>query len=409
MHLATKTNGDIRVCCQANQGPNRGLLKDDHGNTLNLYYDNIEDTRNNSLLKDIRKSLIKGEKHSECKRCWDEESSGVNSRRKKYVEWWGNKDFYIENTADDGSINESVKLLDYDLRFGNFCNLKCLTCGPSDSHTWYGDFEKLYGKFDTPSTMSWPEKNEFWVDIEKQIPYMKNVIIMGGEPLLIEKHYDFLKKCIELGHAKDIVLEYFTNMTNVHKKALDLWTHFKKVVVYCSIDAYGELNDYIRFPSKWKIIERNIKILDGSTDNIFPIVRTTVSVFNIYYLDELIKWRFNQNFKKVNDIYGMYPVIHSHPLHLPNNQSIKIFPQKSKIIIANKLRLLYNWFDDIEINNKEYVRKKLIDKIEGYINYMMSEDKSNLIPSFYQINNRLDEFRKNKLDEKTNDLLGGVA
>lgn len=409
MHLATKTNGDIRVCCHANQGPNRGLLRDDHGNVLNLFYDNISDTRNASLLKDIRKTLIAGKKHPECKRCWDEESADINSRRIKVNQQYKEKNFYINNTFPDGSISEAVKILEYDLRFGNFCNLKCVTCGPTDSNTWYKDHEKLYSKYNAPKTLEWPLQKEFWNDIEKYIPDMKVITLMGGEPLLIEQHYDFLKKCIDLDHAKNISLEYFTNVTNIHKKAIVLWEQFKRVEVNCSIDAYGKLNDYIRYPSKWKMIEKNIKILDESADNIFPSIKTTVSVFNIYYLDELIKWRFDQKFKKVNSVYSSNPVINFHPLHMPYNQSIKIFPKESKIIIANKLRSLYNWFDSVEIENKDYVREKLIEQIEGYIKYMMSEDKSNLVQSFFQINNRLDELRKNKLDEKTHNLLGGVA
>lgn len=406
MHLASKTNGDMRVCCQTNQGPNKGLLRDNFGNVLNLYYDDIEQTRNNPLLKDIRTFLMNGKRHPECKRCWDEEDAGVSSKRIRAETT--DKQFFFDNTNLDGSITDKVKITDYDLRFGNFCNIKCVTCGPSDSNMWYDDHQKLYGHVDKPVTMQWPLRKEFWEDIEKQIPHMKSATIMGGEPFLIEKHYDFLKKCIELGYAKNISLEYFTNMTNIHKKAIDLWIHFKKVSINCSIDAYGELNDYIRFPSKWKIISRNLKILDDSAENIILAIRSTVSVFNIYYIDELIKWKFEQKFKKVNDVYSIYPIIHSHPLHLPHTQSIKIFPKESKIIIANKLRLLYDWINDIEVENKEYVRSKLIEKIEGYIHYMMSEDKSNLVFSFLQTNNHLDEIRKNKLDETTYKLLTGA-
>jgi hypothetical protein len=39
---------------------------------------------------------------------------------------------------------------------------------------------------------------------------------------------------------------------------------------------------------------------------------------------------------------------------------------------------------------------------------MMSEDKSNLVFSFLQTNNHLDEIRKNKLDETTYKLLTGA-
>lgn len=407
IHLATKTNGDLRVCCQANKGNNRGLLRDEHGNVLNLFYDDIEDTRNASLIKEVRVGLMNGKKHPECRRCWDEEETGIKSKRMSANEIYGSdKQFYIENTFIDGTITNKVKLLDFDLRFGNLCNLKCVTCGPSDSSAWYDDFKKMHGELDTPITLQWPFRKEFWKDIEKQIPNMKHVFIIGGEPMLIKSHFDFLKTCIDKGYAQNISLEYSSNITNIHQKFFDLWRHFKKIKIGASIDGVGKLNDYIRYPSKWKSIEKNIKKLDD-IPNIQTSITTTVSVFNIYYLDDLIKWKFEQKFKKINDLYSDSPIINSHALHLPFNQSIQIFPKKSKIIIANKLRLLYTWFDDFDIDNKKYVKLKLEELIEGYINYMMERDKSELIPVFLQITKHLDKIRNNNLDEKTYKLLMG--
>jgi hypothetical protein len=86
-------------------------------------------------------------------------------------------------TKDDGSIDtEDFPVVYYDLRFGNFCNLKCRMCGPTDSSAWYDDWIKLTGtnKFkDTSGIMeivdnkvaafNWPEYEPFWEQLEANI------------------------------------------------------------------------------------------------------------------------------------------------------------------------------------------------------------------------------------------------
>ena len=75
-----------------------------------------------------------------------------------------------------------------------------------------------------------------------------------GEPLIINAHYDFLQKCVDEGYASKLVIEYNTNITNVPQRAWDIWKHFKNVIVGVSIDGNKEVNDLIRFPSKWRMI-----------------------------------------------------------------------------------------------------------------------------------------------------------
>ena len=142
VHL--RSNGDIRLCCHANVlGPNKGIMHKEDGTAFNAGVDDIVDARNSDLVKDVRVSMLNGEWHPECTRCKTEEESDMHSRRIREKSLW--RDVTIDtaraNTAEDGTIKpDNFPLEFFDIRYGNFCNLKCRMCGPTDSHSWYGDW-----------------------------------------------------------------------------------------------------------------------------------------------------------------------------------------------------------------------------------------------------------------------------
>ena len=46
-----------------------------------------------------------------------------------------------QNTQANGTIDlDKVKQTYYDIRLGNFCNLKCRMCSQMDSSSWYEDY-----------------------------------------------------------------------------------------------------------------------------------------------------------------------------------------------------------------------------------------------------------------------------
>ena len=277
--LAIRTNGDVRVCCQTNQGPTQGILNDGERQPYNLGKNKISESKNAELACDVRLSMLKGERHAECIRCWREEDSGMISRRQQEADMW--KEVFTFNdaekiTEEQGRIPDSFEPVYYDLRLGNHCNLRCRMCYPTDSAGWYREYTDIFQADSFPDThgivklvkkpggdwqaekrdYDWCLRESFWQDLESKIKHLRHIYIVGGEPLLIERHYQFLEKCINQGQAKKIRLEYNTNITAISDRVLDLWQHFKQVRIGASIDALGELNDYIRYPSKWNQVEK---------------------------------------------------------------------------------------------------------------------------------------------------------
>jgi hypothetical protein len=75
-----------------------------------------------------------------------------------------------------------------------------------------------------------------------------------------------LELCIRSGRASEIELSYNTNLTVLPERVSSLWPHFRSVSLLCSVDGFGAVNDYIRRPSRWSDIDRNLRLLDSRFD-----------------------------------------------------------------------------------------------------------------------------------------------
>lgn len=431
MSQSYRANGDIRVCCQAQHGPTGGILKSEDGRVLNARDSDLNEIRNAPIEKDIRKSMMAGERHAECQRCWTEEDSGMVSRRiienrlwtkggwdqlkeeDKY-EW----DYLLENTQEDGTINtDAIGNNFFDVRFGNLCNLKCRMCGPTDSNLWYDDQVKLWGNTysDSHGTVKlvpnakgkyvpeenvydWHESEHYWDQMYDMIPNIKKLYIVGGEPFMIDQHYAFLQKCVDRGYAKDIVVEYNSNITNIPQRAWAIWKHFRRIGIGASIDAIGELNRYIRYPSNFDKIWSNLEKLSVAEGNFRMWLATTFNIYNIWVLPEIMEYYIVNSLPRVNDD-DFKPIMTPHPLHGPQFLNIRSLPKVVKDLVAQKFQdqipHLYNVIDGTKFKDKrkEAMKKQAKQIIDTYTDFMYAKDFSHLSYKFWEHTNRLDKIR----------------
>ena len=82
--------------------------------------------------------------------------------------------------------------------------------------------------------------------------------MLGGEPLFNAKYYEILQHIIDSGRAKDITVQFNSNMLAIQDKVFDLWKHFKNIHINMSCDGVEGVNEYVRWPGKWKKWERNL-------------------------------------------------------------------------------------------------------------------------------------------------------
>lgn len=417
---AIRSDGYVRVCCHANQSPSKGvLLKDD--DTFYSYSDDIIDTRNSKVLKRMRLNFLNKEWPEECIRCKQEHEANVSNRCIFENQRWGKyitKDMARRLTKSDGSINnDEIPLRFFDIRFGNLCNMTCRMCSPTDCDKWYKEWNEILGyprftlsgikrviskdengkHYLLNDPFQWHNENIFWDNLKIQMSNMRLCYLVGGEPLLIKKHYDFLRDCVSMDHAKDITIDYNTNLSILPKYAFPLWNEFKTVNFGVSVDGIEKYNDYIRYPSKWKNIEKNLHVIDELGSNVNMWLASTIMVYNILHLPDLLEWRLSQNFKKIKN-HKELKIISNHPLHTPNHLCIKIFPEESKETISELLNERLNQFE-YDSKYPNYVYKKYKSIIDGYIRFMYQSNTSHLIQDFWWFNDRIDQSRNQKLDD----------
>ena len=340
MHIATTPGGTFRVCCNSDHKNNK-ILKED-GSPYKIHKDSLADVKSSPTYALIKEQMLNGIQPSTCKRCFKQEEAGVESSRQVYNNIWQHK---ID-------VNKENNVLYLDLRLGNTCNLKCRMCNPYSSNQWVSEWEELYGKFGDAernwlTDMSWQKSAKMKTNLFELAHTVEEIYLTGGEPTLIKEQDILLDYCIENDLAKNINLKYNTNLTHIPDSLVDKWKQFKGVLLNCSIDAYGDLNTYIRNPIKWSKVSRNFENLK-SVQNVKMDVSITVQIYNVMHIAKLLDWLISQNLPNTMIFFNI--------LEEPSHLNIKAMPQKLKDISAKRLEPYYH-----------------LPKLSNVVDYMMIE------------------------------------
>ena len=260
-------------------------------------------------LHGIQQNMLDNVRDSGCQVCWKKEDRGFSSLRQH------SNEIYAKELKDvkEGKIPENPMYLD--LRLGNLCNLKCRMCISDWSSQIASEILDNPNEdwIDTPTQKVIGLDNDTWETIEKWIPYVKRVFMTGGEPTIIKRNLDYIDKIIESKFANEVELIFTTNATNINQKFIDKSKEFKSVSFNVSIDAVGELANYIRNPSDWATIENNMQKLNQAGMGVS--FNTTIQWLNMTRLNEIFDYIENCNigfggvwFQLVTDPYYLDPI-----------------------------------------------------------------------------------------------------
>jgi sulfatase maturation enzyme AslB (radical SAM superfamily) len=340
---------------------------------------------NNKTLRSARLQMLAGNFPDICNHCKMVESLGHDSHRQSMISAFHKSsdkiDKVIKMTAIDGKIK--TPQLYYDIRPSNNCNLSCRMCCPGNSNSWNHDWQLLNNGIKHLPVINWfttDQQNLLITHIKQSINYWGYAAInlAGGEPFQDPKCLNLLDVLIENNLAKDIELFIVSNLTKIPKGIYGKLDLFKEVVINISIEGIGKVNDYIRYPSQWNIIQNNIFEIIQKPYLSLAIV--SLSIYSIMYVSETLKW-FDEN--NIN-VYFKY-------VYLPERLFIGNFP----MVLEPASKKLKSFLESYSFKND-----KLKDSGNKILQYLISavEEKS-LLEEFLLFNDKLDIIRKESMKE----------
>jgi MoaA/NifB/PqqE/SkfB family radical SAM enzyme len=289
--------GTVRPCCLADNE-----IVDNDGNKFELGRADFSVIQNSDHMRDLRTRFLAGEKPQTCRKCWNEERSGRTSKRMHTLD-------RLKHVLEDDEWSTDAKpLMFLDLKLGNICNLKCRICGSwsssqfaSEEISWLPrEEQKTSHAYQMLRAGAWPKENaQFWSQIDSVLADIRYIEFTGGEPFMIDQHFDMLQGIVDRGIAGQVEIHYNTNGTHYPERGENIWKHFKTVEIAFSIDDVGTRFEYQRTNADWAAVLDNIasfQYLKDQMPNLQLQCCSTVNVFNVRYLDELSHWLALQQF-----------------------------------------------------------------------------------------------------------------
>jgi hypothetical protein len=212
-------------------------------------------------MKSVRRRMMAGETLPECEVCNDK-LLNTDVYRTYFNRLFGHK--YADamaNTQADGTT--TVKPVSWDYRFSNLCNFKCRMCGDMLSSSWESE-QRQHGMIDLTN----PKNNWMKPEIRQEITRFQDqqieaefaqavaehrveeVYWVGGEPLMFEQHWRYMKQIVDQGDGNRVYARYNTNLSRVDYRGINLYSDILSQLrdwqICASIDGTGRIGEYIR-------------------------------------------------------------------------------------------------------------------------------------------------------------------
>lgn len=261
-HTYLSPQTERRLCCASRETPQNFKQYIDDG-TANGEYNplTLKEWWNSEHVRNIRVKMLNNEIPKECEVC-NNKLLNTDVYRNYFQQLFGHKyDEVIESTDETGYT--TMTPVSWDYRFSNLCNFKCRMCGDMLSSSWESEETKF-------NIVDLTEPRNFWrkPEIKKQISKFQKTIVtkefanavknhqveevywVGGEPLMFQEHWDFMKQIVDQGDGNKVYARYNTNLSQITYKGINLYTDILKYIrdwqICASIDGTGKVGEYIR-------------------------------------------------------------------------------------------------------------------------------------------------------------------
>jgi hypothetical protein len=335
-HTYLSPQTERRMCC-ASREPAQSFRQyiDTESGTGEYNPQTLEEWWNGEHMRSVRVRMMHGETLPECDVC---NNKLLNTDVYRTYFWHLFQHRYESSIAatdaETGHYNGFPVSWDY--RFSNLCNFKCRMCGDMLSSAWETEQKQN-------NMVNWADPKNNWQlpEVRKQIAAFQDqqieaefaqaveehrveeVYWVGGEPLMYEQHWRYMRRIIELGDGKNIYARYNTNLSRVDYKGINLFRdildHVRDYQICASLDGTGAIGEYIRTGldyNQWLSNYRQaVAHRRYSRQCRIDFTLTLPGLFDIENIMQLAKDTNSEILAKV--IFGFSPDIILSPLALP--------------------------------------------------------------------------------------------
>ena len=294
----------------------------------------LEQHWNSEHMKSVRRRMLAGETLPECDVC---NSKLLNTDVYRTYFWHLFKHKYddIAATTDESGYT-TMKPVSWDYRFSNLCNFKCRTCGDMLSSAWETE-QKQNDMTDWDN----PKNNWMRSEIRQQISKFQDTQIeaefaqaveehrveeiywVGGEPLMYEQHWRYMRRIVELNDGGQVYARYNTNLSRVDFRGINLYRDILSNVrdwqICASLDGTGATGEYIRtgldYEQFCRNFEHGLKYQKNRRQMRLDFTLTLPGMFEVVAMQDLARQFDVDLLAKV--IFSFTPDIIMSPLALP--------------------------------------------------------------------------------------------
>lgn len=281
-HTYLSPQTERRMCC-ASREPAQSFEQyiDTASGTGTYNPTTLEEHWNSEHMKSVRRRMMAGETLSECDVC-NSKLLNTDVYRSYFNRLFEHKyESVMSATQADGST--TVKPVSWDYRFSNLCNFKCRMCGDMLSSSWESEQQQH-------NMIDWTNSKNNWMkpDVREQISQFQDTQIeaefaqavdehrveevywVGGEPLMFEQHWRYMKQIVDQGDGQRVYARYNTNLSRVDYRGVNLYydilAHLRDWQICASLDGTGPTGEYIRTGLDYEQWRKNFAMgLDIST------------------------------------------------------------------------------------------------------------------------------------------------
>ena len=262
VHTYVSPQTERRMCC-ASREPAQSFRQyiDTAAGTGQYQPATLEQHWNSEHMQSVRRRMRANETLPECAVC-NEQLLNTDVYRSYFNRMFGHlREHVLANTDESGRT--TVKPISWDYRFSNLCNFKCRTCGDMLSSSWESE-QRQHDMIDWSNPKnSWMQPGvrdeisrfqdtqieaEFSQAVEEH--RVEEVYWVGGEPLMYEQHWRYMRRIIELGDGGRVYARYNTNLSRVNYRDCNLYrnilAHVRDWQICASLDGTGRIGEYIR-------------------------------------------------------------------------------------------------------------------------------------------------------------------